>query len=85
MLMEPKRRADGVGGGLVAVAVAALAVVCCAGPALLAGVLGGIALGGFLGVGAGVAAIVGLVAVVVVTRRRRALACRVERDRTLPS
>jgi len=84
--MGPERNSDGVGaGGLAAVGMAALAVVCCAGGPLLAGVLGGIALGTVLAVGAGVVAILVLVTGVVVMRRRRAVACRVKGDRTLPS
>lgn len=81
--MTPKRTP--IGGGLVAVGVAALAVVCCAGLPLLVGVLGGLALGTVLGVGAGVVALVVLVTAVFVTRRRRAAACRIADEPRLPS
>jgi hypothetical protein len=61
--------------GLAALGVGVLAVVCCAAAPLLVGVLGGIALGSLLGVAAGVVAVIGLTALVVVrTRRRRACA-----------
>ncbi len=83
MLMEPKRTP--IGGGLVALGVAALAVLCCAGLPLLVGVLGGLALGTVLGAGAGVVALVVLTTAVLVTRRRRAAACRIADDQRLSS
>jgi hypothetical protein len=83
MLMKPKRTP--IGGGLIALGVAALAVLCCAGLPLLVGVLGGLALGAVLGVGSGVVALVVLVTAVLVTRHRRAAACRIADDRRLPS
>lgn len=61
--------------GLAALGVGAFAVACCAGAPLLVGVLGGVALGSVLGIAAGVVAVIGLTALVVVrTRRRRACA-----------
>lgn len=81
--MKPTR--PPIGGGLVALGVAAVAVLCCAGLPLLVGVLGGLALGTVLGVGAGVVALVLLVTAVFVTRGRRAAACRVVADQRLPS
>ncbi len=56
--------------GLAALGIGAFAVVCCAGLPLVAGVLGGVALGSVLGVGAGALAVV-VVIVLVVARARR--------------
>ena len=56
-------------GGLAAVGLGALAVVCCAGGPLIVALIGGIALGTVLGVGAGVLA-VSLVAALVIVRVR---------------
>ena len=83
MLITPKRTP--IGGGVVALGVAALAVLCCAGLPLLVGVLGGLALGTVLGLGAGVVALVVLVTAGLGTRNRRAAACRVAADQRLPS
>jgi hypothetical protein len=60
-------------GGLAAVGLGALAVVCCAGGPLIVGALGGVALGSVLGVGVGVLAVI-LVTVLIVARvgRQRA-------------
>ncbi len=64
-------RATGVfSGGLLAVVA-----VCCGGHAVLLGALGGLALGGLFGVGAGALGAVLLVAGFVVVRRRRVAAC----------
>ena len=57
--------------GLAALGVGVLAVVCCAAAPLLVGVVGGVALGSLLGVAAGIIAVVGLTAMVVVRKRRR--------------
>lgn len=46
-------------------------MVCCAAAPLLVGVLGGIALGSLLGVAAGIIAVIGVTALVVVRTRRR--------------
>jgi membrane protein implicated in regulation of membrane protease activity len=60
------------GGGALAVAgVGFLAVVCCAAFPLLAAVLGSVALGSVLGVGAGILAAMVLLALVLVRARRR--------------
>ncbi len=56
-------------GGFAAVGLGALAVVCCAGGPLIVALIGGIALGTVLGVGAGVLA-VSLVAALVIVRVR---------------
>ena len=56
-------------GGLAAVGLGALAVVCCAGGPLIVALIGGIALGTVFGVGAGVLAL-SLVAAVVIVRVR---------------
>jgi hypothetical protein len=69
--------------GLAAVGVVAFAVLCCAGGPLLAAVAGGLAFGAVLGIGAGVAALIGLVAVVVLRARRRR-ACAVTGARADP-
>jgi hypothetical protein len=64
---ERRRRETGLG----AIAVAAFAVVCCAGlPFVIAG-LGSIAVGAWLGIGAGALALVGLVFLVVSGRLAR--------------
>ncbi len=63
--------------GLAALGIGAFAVVCCAGIPLVAGVLGGVALGSVLGVGAGVLAVVVVIALVV-ARARRQRACGVD-------
>jgi len=74
MRPEPQRDA-GPGStaksGLAAVGVVAFAVICCAGGPLLAAVAGGLAFGAVLGIGAGVIALVVLVALVVIMARRR--------------
>ncbi len=60
--------------GFAALGIGTFAVVCCAGLPLLAGVLGGVALGSVLGVGAGLLAVIVVIALVVV-RARRQRAC----------
>lgn len=60
--------------GLAALGIGAFAVVCCAGLPLVAGVLGGVALGSVLGVGAGALAVIAVI-VLVVARARRQRAC----------
>ncbi len=67
--------------GLAALGIGAFAVVCCAGLPLVAGVLGGVALGSVLGVGAGALAVV-VVIVLVVARARRQRACATARVTT---
>ena len=60
--------------GFAALGIGAFAVVCCAGLPLVAGVLGGVALGSVLGVGAALAAVVVIVLVAARARRQRACA-----------
>jgi len=60
--------------GLAALGIGAFAVVCCAALPLVAGGLGGVALGSVLGVGAGALAVV-VVIVLVAARVRRQRAC----------
>jgi hypothetical protein len=67
--------------GLAALGIGAFAVVCCAGLPLVAGVLGGVALGSVLGVGAGALAAI-VVIVLVVARARRQRACATARATT---
>jgi hypothetical protein len=57
--------------GLAGVGIAVLAIACCAGVPLIAGVAGGIAVAAVLGVGAGVLALAALVALGVAAGRRR--------------
>ena len=57
--------------GLAAFAIAALAVLCCAGGSLLAAGAGGLALGAVLGIAAGVVAVVVLGGLIVLRARRR--------------
>lgn len=72
---EPER---GLGAGLFSGGAVAMLVVCCAGHALVLGVLGGVALGSVLGVGAGAlaAALLG-VGIVMLRRRRKDASCAV--------
>jgi len=67
--------------GLAALGIGAFAVVCCAGLPLVAGVLGGVALGSVLGVGAGALAVI-VVIVLVAARARRQRACATARATT---
>ncbi len=67
--------------GLAALGIGAFAVVCCAGLPLVAGVLGGVALGSVLGVGAGALAVVVVIALVA-ARARRQRACATARVTT---
>ena len=67
--------------GFAALGIGAFAVACCAGLPLVAGVLGGVALGSVLGVGAGALAVV-VVIVLVVARARRQRACATARATT---
>jgi len=60
--------------GLAALGMGALVVVCCAALPLVAGVLGGVAIGAILGVGAGVLALA-VLATLVLLRGRRKRAC----------
>ena len=69
--------------GLAAFAIAALAVLCCAGGPLLAAVAGGLALGALLGISAGVVAVVVLGGLIVLRARRRR-ACARPRVDTAP-
>lgn len=66
---EPKL---GLGAGLLSGGALAMVVVCCGGHLLVLGVLGSVALGSVLGIGAGVLAAMLVVVGIVVVRRRRA-------------
>ncbi len=74
---EPKGSATGPKAGLATAGLGVLAVVCCAGGPLIAGAFGSIAIGGILGVGAGVLAVVVVSALIVLRVRHR-------RARTVP-
>ena len=65
------RARSGSRTGLAAATVGLVAVVCCAGAPLIAGLVGGIAVGSVLGVGAGVLALIVVAAVVAWRARRR--------------
>lgn len=65
---EPKPR---LGAGLFSGGAVAMVVICCGGHVLVLGLLGGVALGSVLGIGAGALAAVLLVAGILVLRRRR--------------
>jgi hypothetical protein len=69
--------------GLAGVGVVVFAVACCGALPLAAGALGGLALGAWLGIGAGLLAVVaGGVAFAAARRRRR---CEIEPARALES
>jgi len=57
--------------GLAAVAIAAFAVICCAGFPLVAAIAGSLALGTLLGAGTGILAAVMLIALIAIRVRRR--------------
>jgi len=84
-MTPPGNSTSGPQTGLAAAGATALVAICCGGHLLVLGALGGLAVGGALGIGAGVLAVVLVVGGVVAVRRRRAAACRVEADRRLPS
>jgi len=65
---EPK---PGPGAGLFSGGAVAMVAICCGGHALALGLLGGLALGSVLGIGAGALAAALLVAGILVLRRRR--------------
>lgn len=69
---EPR---SGLSAGVFSGGVLAMVAVCCGGHAIILGALGGVALGGVFGIGAGALAAVVLVAALIVVRRRRAAAC----------
>jgi hypothetical protein len=60
--------------GVAALGVAVVAVACCAAGPLIVAVVSSVALGLVLGIGAGVASLVGLTALVIAVRRHRATA-----------
>ncbi len=72
----PKKLQTGPKAGLATAGLGVLAVVCCAGGPLVAGALGSIAVGGVLGVGAGVFTVV-VVSALIVGRIRHRHACAV--------
>jgi len=77
MLMNdtPKASKTGPKAGLATAGLGVLAVVCCAGAPLIAGALGSIAVGGVMGVGAGVLTVVVVSGLIVgLIRHRRACA-----------
>ncbi len=84
-MTPPGKSVGGPQTGLAAAGATALVAICCGVPLLVLGALGGLAVGGALGIGAGVLAVVLVVGGVVAVRRRRAVACRVEADRRLSS
>lgn len=57
--------------GWAALVVAVMAVVCCAALPMLVGVIGGLAIGAALGIGAGVLALAALAVLVLLRARRR--------------
>jgi hypothetical protein len=76
------RRAQDTGTLLAPVAVAAVAVVCCAGLPVLAGVFGALTLAAILGIGGvliGLLAVVGVAVLILRGRRRRSCAPNTER------
>ncbi len=67
----PTKLPTGSKAGLAAAGLGVLAVVCCAGAPLIVGALGGIAVGGLLGAGAGVLTVVVVCALIVERIRHR--------------
>ncbi len=67
----PTKLPTGSKAGFAAAGLGVLAVVCCAGAPLIAGALGGIAVGGLLGAGAGVLTVVVVSALTVGRIRHR--------------
>jgi hypothetical protein len=62
----------GATAGIAGIGVAAVAILCCAGPAAILGLAGGITLGAAIGGLAGLALIVAAIAAFLLIRRRRA-------------
>lgn len=80
------KRSGGPQAGRAAAGAMALVAVCCSGHLLVLGAIGGLALGGALGIGAGaLAAVLVVAAAVVVLRRRRGATYDVKADRRLSS
>jgi hypothetical protein len=69
--MSERKPATTATTGLAGLGIAAFAVVCCAGPAVILGVVGGITLGAVMGGLAGVAVIAASVLAFIALRRRR--------------
>lgn len=67
----PEKSQTGSKAGVAAAGLGVLAVVCCAGAPLIAGALGGIAVGGLLGAGAGVLTVLVVSALIVGRMRHR--------------
>lgn len=79
------RRAKDAGTLLAPVAVAALAIVCCAGLPVLAGVFAGLTLAVILGVGGGLIALIAVLAgTVFILRARRRRSCPPTSQRPAP-
>ena len=79
--MRPNTGKEGGGAvrdGLAGLGVAALAVACCGALPLLAGVVGGLALGAWLGLAAAVAALACAALAFAASRRRSRAACSAE-------
>jgi hypothetical protein len=71
--------------GVAGVGIAAVLLACCAALPLIGGVIGGIAIGAVLGVGAGILALAALAAVIVITVRRRRACERPRQDHSVGS
>lgn len=80
-MAPPSKQAHGTQTPWAAAGAMAVVALCCGGHAVLLGALGGVALGGVLGVGAGVLAAVVLAAALVGLRRRRAGSCATDPER----
>jgi hypothetical protein len=79
------RRAKDAGTLLAPVAVAVLAIVCCAGLPVLAGVFAGLTLATILGFGGGLIALIAVLAgTVLVLRARRRRSCPPTSQRPTP-
>lgn len=82
MALRDKQRASvpkrGLGAGLFSGGAVAMVVVCCGGHAVVLGIIGGVALGSVLSIGAGaLATAVLIVAIIAVRRHHKRAACAV--------
>jgi hypothetical protein len=76
---RPTSGRSGAGAAVATTGIAALAIACCAGLPLLAGLAGSVAIGTIVGGAAGLVAAVLIVAALAIRVRSRRASCRVDR------